>query len=146
MSTTTIRRGSIDEVYALAKAIPEFKDLYPKSVFEKNLGDNKSLMLIAEIENSVVGFKAGYEQEQDGSFYSWMGGVFPKFRGKGVARRLANQMEEWAVKKRYSKIKMTTRNKNKAMLIFAISNGFELTSIEERTPIGENRIFLEKEL
>ena len=108
--------------------------------------NNKSLILIAEIENTVVGFKAGYEQQHDGSFYSWMGGVLPEFRGKSIARKLADHMEEWAMEKKYSKIKMTTRNKNKAMLIFAISNGFNLTSIDERKPIGENRLFLEKVL
>ena len=105
MSITTIRKGSIDEVYSLAKAIPEFEDLYPKSVFESNLGNNKSLILIAEIENTVVGFKAGYEQQQDGSFYSWMGGVLPEFRGKGVARKLADYLEKWAIEEGYSKIK-----------------------------------------
>ncbi len=146
MSIITIRKGSVDEVYALAKAIPEFEDLYPKTVFVTNLGNNKALILIAEIENIAVGFKAGYEQQQDGSFFSWMGGVFPEFRGKGVARKLANYMEEWAIKEGFSKIKMTTRNRNKAMLIFAVSNSFNLTSIEERSPIGENRLFLEKEL
>ncbi len=146
MSITTIREGSIEEVYALAMGIPEFENLYPKSVFEKNLGKKKSLMLIAEIENSIVGFKAGYEKEQDDSFYSWMGGVLPASRGKGIARKLAAQMEEWAVKEGYDKIKMTTRNKNKAMLLFAISNGFALTAVEERIPIGENRLFLEKVL
>ncbi len=146
MSTISVRKGSIDEVYALAKAIPEFEDLYPKSVFETNLRDNKCLMLIAEIDNTSVGFKAGYEQQQDGSFYSWMGGVLPEFRGKGVARKLADYLEEWAIAKGYSKIKMTTRNRNKAMLIFAISNSFNLTSIEERNPVGENRLFLEKVL
>ena len=56
------------------------------------------LSLIAEIENQSVGFKIGYDRFKDGSFYSWMGGVLPEFRKKGVASALADFQENWAKK------------------------------------------------
>jgi GNAT superfamily N-acetyltransferase len=91
-----------------------------------------------------VGFKVGYQREIDGSFYSWMGGVLPDFRRRHVARLLAEAQEKWAAGHGYRRITCKTRNRHKAMLLFALKNGFRITAVEPQPDPDENRIWLEK--
>ena len=91
-----------------------------------------------------VGFKVGYEI--DDAFYTWMGGVLPEFRDKHIATKLAEKQQEWTKQNGFTKIKLKTRNKHKAMLYFALSEGFIITDFEEKEDMNESNIILEKEL
>lgn len=93
-----------------------------------------------------MGFKVGYNKENNGSFYSWMGGVLRAYRQAGVARELARVQEAWAKKEGFTRIRFKTRNRHKAMLLFAIKNSFAIMAVEPREIVAEYRIVLEKEL
>jgi len=41
---------------------------------------------------------------------------------------------------------MKTHNQFKNMLLFAVGNDFQITSVEQRETLSENRILLEKKL
>jgi hypothetical protein len=85
----TIRQGSIGEVVALSRQVPELTDPYGEAVYREKLAGKPHLILVACEGLFPVGFKVGYQREADGSFYSWMGGVLPDFRRRHAARLLA---------------------------------------------------------
>ncbi len=142
-----IRTASIEDVFMLAKKIPEFQP-HPKplSEYRKRLSTTHHLILVAEQNLQLIGYKVGYDRYQDGSFYSWLGGVLPEHRGEGVATLLTKEQEKWAKKEGFECIKMKTQNRFRNMLLFAIKRGFYITDFEAREPIEESRIWLEKTL
>jgi len=142
-----IRTASIEEVFVLAEKIPEFQsNPKPLSEYRKRLSEENSLILVAEQNLQLVGYKIGYDRYQDGSFYSWLGAVLPEYRKTGVATLLANEQEKRVRKKGFTSIKMKTLNRFKNMLLFALQRGFYITDFERREPIRESRIELEKQL
>ena len=74
-----------------------------------------------------------------------MGGVLPKYRRKGIANNLADHQEIWA-KKGYNSIRIQTREKQNAMLAFAINRGFQITNYNEKTSNSNTRIWMYKPL
>ena len=84
--------------------------------------------------------------DYDSSFYSWMGGVLPKFRKQGVAEKLADYQEKWASENGYNSIKLKTRKKHEAMIVFSSKRGFVITKEIPKIPEAETRICMEKKL
>ena len=139
-----IKNGIIEDAINISMQLPEFHNPHQKEVYEERLKGKKHLILIAFENKKPIGFKVGYER--DDTFYSWMGGVLPKFRKIGIAKALAKNQEEWARKNGFKTITFKTRNRLKGMLIFALKNNFNIISVEPRKPIGEYRILLRKNL
>ncbi len=139
-----IRTSNISTVVQLSREIPELEKPYLASEYKKRLTEVPHVILAAFVETQVVGFKVGYERE--GYFYSWMGGVHPDFRRKGIALALAEAQEEWARKHHYSSVTFKTRNRLKAMLCFALQRGFHIFQVDPYPDVGESRIWLKKEL
>ncbi len=135
--------GDLKKAFNLSKKIGEFENPYSIDEYEKRLKDS-SLILTGEIEEKVLGFKVGYDRYNDGSFYSWMGGVLLDYRRKGVASELAVFQEKWAIDNGYKSIKLKTHNKHEGMLSFAIEGGFQILNCEPHKNIGEVKILMEK--
>jgi ribosomal protein S18 acetylase RimI-like enzyme len=144
--TCEVRFGTVEEVVALSKQIPEFDNPHQEGEYRKGLDGKKHLILVAYMEGQLVGFKVGYDKENDGSFYSWMGGVLPANRQQHVAQQLASVQEAWAKQNGYHRIRCKTRNRHKAMLMFALRNSFQIIAIEPKETIAEYRILLQKDL
>lgn len=142
----TIRKGSILEATTVTHQIPEFGKTYMTAEYVKRLEDTLHLILIAEIEGKIVGFKVGYDREHDGSFYSWMGGVLPAHRRKGVASLLTARFEQWALLKGYKSVRFKTRNEFKGMLVFSLNRGFKIVDFDARKSLDQHRVILEKKL
>jgi len=128
----------------LSSKIPEFNSPYKIDEYKKRCS-GKYLALIAEIDKPV-GFKIGYDRFKNGSFYSWMGGVLPKFRRMGVAYSLANFQEKWAAENKFSLILLKTRKKHDEMIAFSLNRGFIITEETQITPDEETRIWMQKSL
>ena len=139
-----IKESDIETCIRLSKIIPEFIDPPGMEAYQKRLAEVPHLILVAYIDEAPVGFKVGYQR--DDYFYSWMGGVLPNFRKAGVAKHLADRQEAWAREKGYDSITFKTRNQNKAMLLFALKNGFDIIGFREKETIATNRILLRKPL
>lgn len=95
--------------------------------FLTRLDGQPHLALIAvdtAVDNAVIGFKIGYERG-DG-FYSWVGGVLPAYRRKGVATLLADVQEQWAKDSGYIRIWFKTYEVFKPMIKFALQRGFTI--------------------
>lgn len=137
-----IKKGTIETVVQLSRQITEFSDPHETAEYERRINNTKHLILIAYDGSLPIGFKVGYEWES--YFYSWMGGVISAYRKKGVAQQLADEQESWAKQQNYPHITFKTRNRHRAMLLFAIKNGFQIIGFEKRQDIEENRILLRK--
>jgi len=145
-SLITVKEGSIEEVVTISNKIPEFIEPYGVGEYLSRLQAVPSLVLVATKGDHLIGFKVGYKRESDGSFYSWMGGVLPAYRRLGVADKLADVQDAWAVENGFTSIKMKTRFRLKAMQKFAMKRGFEILLIEHRKPKEESIIWLEKRI
>ena len=139
-----IRNGTIAEAVWISNQIPEFLEPYSASEYEKRLPGCRNLILIAEVDNALAGFKVGYER--DGFFYSWMGGVIPEFRRLGLAQQLADEQEAWAIAEGFRTLRFKTLNRHRKMLHFALQNGFWIIAVDPRKDPWEHRIWLEKKL
>lgn len=107
-------------------------------------GKKDFLMTIATLNGKVVGYKLGY-QEKPSRFYSWLGGVDPEQRGKGIGSKLMELQHSWCKEHGYVCVQTRTKNKWKHMLILNLKNGFDVigTYTDSR---GEPKIILEKKL
>jgi hypothetical protein len=131
-----IKRGSIEEVVAISRQIPEFDNPHGGRGIQKRLAGKKYLMLIAYIDSHAVGFKVGYDKENNGSFYSWMGGVLPAYRQAGVARELSRYRKPGQRRKDLPESGLKPETGIKHMLLFAIKNGFAIMAVEPRETSG----------
>lgn len=139
-----IEEGSIFELYRLLLEIPEFTDPKPKEYIEERLADKQYLILIAYVNGIPAGFKAGYLN--NGEFYSWLGGVLPAYRRLGIAKTLAEEQEKRLRQQGIRAVTFKTHNKHRNMLLFSISNGFQIVGFEPRTNLEDHRIYLWKKL
>lgn len=141
-----IEEASLEEALALLEQLPEFDQLKPFDHYRQILASRSQLILSARHKQKVVGCKLGYDRFEDGSFYSWLGGVLPAYRKSGVAKKLAGYQEEWARTQGFKSIKFKTQNRHKAMLLFAIKNGFSIYNVKSKDELERYRIELIKEL
>ena len=142
-----IKKGSIEDAVTISNLIPELKNPHAQEVYKDRMKGKTHLILIAYADKQMIGFKVGYDKFEDGkNFYTWMGGVLPDFRKKGIAKALANKQEIWIKQNGFQNVILKTRNKHQGMLIFAIKNNFKIIEIEARNNIEEHRILLKKAL
>ena len=140
-----IKDSNIVTVWKLSNQIEEFDNPYDIEEYKSRLTNVKHKILVAYFNDKPVGFKVGYAKSKR-VFYTWMGGVLLTYRGKGIAKSLANVQEIWARSEGFNLIELKTRNIHKRMLIFALSNGFYITNVETQFDRMHNRIYLEKRL
>ena len=145
MNSIKIKIGHLEDAVKLAHQIPEFDNPYDMDEYKKRLLSDH-LVLTAHFENEIVGFKIGYDRFNDGSFYSWMGGVLPENRNQSIAEILADYQENWAKNNGYASIRLKTRKKHEAMLSFSKKRGFVITKEIEKIPKEESRTWMEKQL
>jgi ribosomal protein S18 acetylase RimI-like enzyme len=139
-----IENGSLEDAFALSISIPEFKPWYPFEKWEQRLKDRRAVILIAFLDNIPAGFKVGYHDHDD--FYSWVGGVLPEQRRKGIALALAEAQEAAVCESGITRIRMKTRNRFRAMLHFALQRGFYIADVEQRGEPQDWRITLLKNI
>ena len=142
----TIRKGSFEEVLKIGNQIPEFSDPISIDDYRERIKDHLSLILVAYDKDIPVGFKIGYDRWEDGSFYSWLGGVLPAYRNQGIARNLATMQENWVKLKGFNRVVIKTRNRFRAMIQFLLKTDYKLVKVEPQEDIRENRLIFEKTL
>lgn len=145
--TLRIIRGSPVEAWRLAGQIAEFggeAETHGLEIYRRRLAGASALVLIATVEGRPVGFKAGYDRFQDGSWYSWMGGVLEPWRGQGIAQRLLDAQEAWVAKQGYRRLYVKTRNQHKRMIAFLAMNDYDILRLEEKSAAEDSRILFGK--
>ncbi len=146
MDSFHIHEDKLDDAFMVSRNIPEFDDSYEISEYSKRLNSTVHLILTAYDDHNPIAFKIGYHRHSDGSFYSWMGGILPNYRRKGIANNLADHQEAWAKKKSYNSIKVQTRSKHNAMLTLLINRGFQITNRNEKISNSNTHIWMSKPL
>jgi ribosomal protein S18 acetylase RimI-like enzyme len=145
-STIIIKEDCLEDVILVSQQIPEFENTYPKIEYETRLKNIKHLIITAYQNYKPVGFKIGYETQTKQNFYSWMGGVLPKYRQLRIAEELMKYQEQWATKSGFLRILVKTRNKHKIMIHLLQKNNFTQIGIIPHSPNEETRILYEKKL
>lgn len=136
--------GLTEDLSPVIAEIPEFHHITPQEIRKRTSGGG--LLLVAEAEGRIIGFKLGYEQSP-GVFYSWLGGVSPAWRGRGIARELLGLQEAWVKQRGYARIRVKSMNHFPAMLHLLISSGYHIYGVEPGTTPEEGpKILFEKRL
>ncbi|MEZ9563686.1 GNAT family N-acetyltransferase [Vibrio artabrorum] len=143
--SVVVREGSLEEVVSVVEQIPEFAKKESVTSLSERLAGKKSLILVAEEAGVLLGFKIGYELDQD-AFYSWLGGVSPLARKKGVAQAQLDAQEQWAQQQGYQQLKVKSRNQFPAMLRLLLRNGYRIEKLEEKEDINDHRIHFLKQI
>ncbi|MBO0951744.1 GNAT family N-acetyltransferase [Fibrella forsythiae] len=91
-------------------------------------------LLVVLDGDRLVGCKLGYTWQPDGkptnTFYSWLGGVDPAYRGQGIAAELMRLQHEACQTARYVTIRTHTYNQWRDMLILNLRHGFHIVGTQ----------------
>ncbi|MFA0324343.1 GNAT family N-acetyltransferase [Vibrio splendidus] len=140
-----VREGSLEEVVSVVEQITEFARKESVASLSERLAGKTSLILVAEEAGVLLGFKIGYELDEN-TFYSWFGGVSPLARNKGVAQAQLDAQEQWAQEQGYQQLKVKSRNLFPAMLRLLLRNGYLIEKLEEKEDINAHRIHFLKQI
>lgn len=132
----------LDDLLTLYSSI--FEDAIIEFFMERISSKEDVVSIIAYINQVPVGFKIGYRYNEN-TFYSWVGGVLPKYRKQGIAKRLAETQEIVVKEKGYTKLRTKSMNRFKPMLILNLKNGFDIVQVYTNEK-GQQKIVFEKEI
>lgn len=102
-------------------------------------------ILIAYDSKKPVGYKVGFERSKR-RYYSWIGGVAPDYRNKGIAKALMQKQHELASSWGYQVVATQTDNRFKSMIILNLQSGFEIRGTMKSLGDDELTIIMEKKL
>lgn len=132
----------LSELTALYPTIFEDADV---PFFHNRINEHPKLFTaLAYTNNLLVGFKIGYPKTST-IFYSWVGGILPEYRNKGIAMQLAQLQEEHAKEQRFTIVSTKSMNRFKPMMILNLKRGFNITKIYTNTK-GQTKVVFEKVL
>jgi ribosomal protein S18 acetylase RimI-like enzyme len=104
------------------------------------------LMLVAWSEGTAVGFKVGY-QTDDQTFYSAKGGVLNDYRRQGIARALLYAMLNVVEARGYERFVYDTfPNKHPGMTVMGLDEGFRVIRAGYSPRYQDYRLRFELEL
>ncbi|WP_420551936.1 GNAT family N-acetyltransferase [Tenacibaculum aiptasiae] len=135
-------KKGLEELLTLYTSV--FNDAITDFFLERIQTKEKVFSIIAYYNNNPVGFKIGYQYNSN-TFYSWVGGVLPQYRKKGIASNLAKLQESWALQNDFKKLRTKSMNKFKPMLILNLKNGFDIIQVYTNEK-GQTKIVFEKSI
>jgi len=111
--------------------------------FKKRVDSQPKIHIaVAYHDKNLIGFKIGYPYNED-TFYSWVGGILPAFRRKGIASQLAKLQENYAKEIGFKRLRTKSMNHFKPMMILNLKNGFDVSNIYTNTK-GQTKIVFDK--
>jgi len=140
-----IQQAELSVLAEVHQHIPEMHSCASAQLYLQRIAQQPYLAIVALQEQKPVGFKLGYALDE-GCFYSWVGGVLPEYRGKGVANALLMYQENWALEQGYQQIKVKTMNCYPNMLKMLLSNRYRICAFEPRQSLDTAKIHLIKQL
>ncbi|HEY9841680.1 MAG TPA: GNAT family N-acetyltransferase [Candidatus Obscuribacterales bacterium] len=132
---------ALRDLHALVFAHP---DVTEAELRERLSWQRDPLVQLAWAGQQLVAYKIGHLRKE-GHFYSWIGGVDPAFRGRGIASRLMQEQHAWCRARGYASVRTHTKNKWRSMLILNLRHGYDVIgSLTDE--LGEPKLILEKRL
>lgn len=108
-----------------ARVFPAFQAAY----LDRLAHIDAPLLCRALADGEAIGFKLGYRRGPT-LFYSWLGGIDPDFRRRGIADALSTLQHGALPALGYHRVETRTRATNAAMLIVNLRAGFVVTGYE----------------
>ncbi len=139
-----IRIATVEEAHAVFLNIPELERYLSISEIAAKIIPG-SLILVDEIDGVLAGFKIGYPLNGD-EFYSWLGGVIPKYRKTGSAQKLLEFQERLVREQGYQSLSVKSQNQFPSMLRLLIRNDYHITDVVEYGHKQNERICFTKQL
>ncbi|WP_295512627.1 GNAT family N-acetyltransferase [uncultured Pseudoalteromonas sp.] len=139
----TIKPANLQDLLLVDSQIPEFDGKNTLGKLQARIAGVEYLILVAFIDNEPVAYKLGYALDSN-TFYSWLGAVAPKCRGKGIAQALLNAQETWVKEHNYRAIKVKSMNRFPAMLSMLIKNSYAIVGYEDRGCPQASKILFSK--
>jgi GNAT superfamily N-acetyltransferase len=123
---------------------PMFEDDW--SDYAQKLSGRRSLAAVVAFgpDGDIAGLKMGYALKRT-VFNSWIGGVAPAVRGKGLATRLMQAQHDWAKQAGFVGVETATRQHNRAMGIVNFKGGFVVAGLDI-VPGADNKVIFYKDL
>jgi len=97
----------------------------------------------AEENDRLIGFKIAYATRSK-RLYSWLGGVLPEYRRRGVGQALMDFQHAWAKERGYLNVETGTIKNNVPMMMLNLRSGFEIIGTYSRA--GKTRVLMAKRL
>ncbi len=123
-----------DKVIGLLNTVfekfPGHVEYTSKEVYERVSNARDPVILIANLEDRLVGFAICYEGRLEGFYHMRELAVDEEFRGKGIATRLYEEVEKFAKDNGYQGVTLNTFNKFKDSLRLAIKRGYEIYGLD----------------
>ncbi|MGF1765558.1 GNAT family N-acetyltransferase [Aliivibrio kagoshimensis] len=124
-----IRIATVEEAHVVFSNIPELERYLSIGEMAAKIIPG-SLILVDELQGELVGFKIGYPLNEV-EFYSWLGGVLPKYRKTGSAQKLLEFQEHYVREQGYHSLSVKSQNQFPSMLRLLIRNGYHITDVVE---------------
>ena len=140
-----IRDCTFDEILAVHLQIPELSAPDGIAAYQDRIDGRPNVALIATVRGVPVAFKLGYAISRV-RFYSWIGGVIPAHRSKGIAQELIDAQERIVAERGFSMIEVKSMNRFQNMLKLLISNGYQISGYEAKNGPDEAKILFCKTL
>jgi ribosomal protein S18 acetylase RimI-like enzyme len=109
-----------------------------QEILERVSRSRDPMILMANLENRLAGFAICYEGRLTGFYHIRELAVDEDFRGRGIATRLYEEIERFAVEKSYKGVTLNTFNKFKASLRLAIKRGYEIYDLDKTLPYEDD--------
>jgi GNAT superfamily N-acetyltransferase len=123
-----------------------FRPAEAPGFFDRRLGHRqKVLRMIASLDGEPVGFTIGYELRPT-TYYSWLYGVLPQVRRRGIASQLMAAEHAWARGQGFEMVRFECYNQHRPMLQLAIEHGYDIVGIRWDSHTAGNLVIFEKHL
>lgn len=132
----------VDQIWALEKAI--FPDPHSREKIARTFASMPELVCLLALDGDTpCGFKAGYAMSER-KFYSWIGGVAPEYRKRGIAKELMLTQHRILSKRGYQIVRTHTENRFRSMLLLNIHSGFDIVGVVSDVQQARTTIVMDK--
>jgi len=137
-----IRTAQIHDTPAIVELWTETNLLRPWNKHERDieqaLSTETSTILVAEIENKLIGtIMAGYDGHRGWIYYL---AIEPEYQGNGYGKQLVQAAEEWLKSRGAPKIHLLTRKGNEAVQKFYAKIGYGISDVTVMEKVIEENI------
>lgn len=128
VAVVRVRQGTLEEALQVLVQVAELAQGRSSASYAARLS-GPHLILVAECDGQLAGFKIGYARD-DAVFYSWIGGIVPDFRRQGIGQQLLEAQQRWVGQHGYRAIEVKSSARFPSMLAMLVRNGYRLVDEE----------------
>ncbi len=116
--------------------------LAPNLNYVQNLNKRVSALTLIARNNAdnIIGYKLGYAISHD-VFYSWLGGIHPAYRNRGIASLLIQTQHDWCIKNGFRLIRTKTLQSNAIMYALNRKHGFHVIGNDCTSSLGTKLLY-----